>query len=76
MAKLKSYSKKQLKAIKKYWDILQDYEERHDTLVRTVENEMANATGIDDIEFFKGEGQGFVGVGNVGRTFKLWQPKY
>jgi len=75
MEKLKSYTPKQLKAIKKYWEILEEQTEHYYQLVQITENQMALDTGVEDIEFFKGEGQGFVGVGNVSRTFKLWQPK-
>ena len=76
-------NKKQLKAIRRCWDMLQKKEEWFYGEVAWIEAKMAEDTGIEDIEFFRNEKcpwckkdilpDGYCGVGNASRTMKLIQ---
>jgi len=65
-------TKKQLEVMKKYWKFLQDAEEQFFKSVNIIEQDMQKATGIDDIEFFRCDGD-YVGIGNVDKTMVLIQ---
>jgi hypothetical protein len=65
-------TKKQLWAMKLFWNMLKQEENIFYSKVSKLENSMAANTGIEDIEFFMVENE-FVGIGNTSRTLKLIQ---
>lgn len=73
---MKKYSlkptKKQLEVIKLYWAMLQQEELRFLNRVYELERDMVNKTGIQELEFFRCDGD-YVGIGNIDRTMKLIQ---
>lgn len=76
MKKNKTYTlkptKKQLKVMKEFWNLLKEREEKFLDDVYNLEQEMQLVSGIEDLEFFKCDGD-YVGIGNVDRTMNLIQ---
>lgn len=63
----------QRKVIRRYWEKLQTLSHKYYAEVHTLEIEMERDTGIDGIEFFQGECEGYVGIGTVDREMELIQ---
>lgn len=67
-------TKKQLEIMKLYWAMLHQEEVHFQARVFEMERSLSNATGLEDLEFFKCDGD-YVGIGNVERTIPLIQAK-
>lgn len=63
-------TKKQLEIMKLYWAMLQQEEVHFQARVFEMERSLSNATGLEDLIFFKCAGE-FCGIGNESRTMKL-----
>lgn len=72
MAKYKKLTQKQIDIMKIYWWFLQRELNIFYKKANELEEKMAHDTKIKDIEFFMGE-YGYVGIGNVSKTIKLYQ---
>ena len=72
---MKNYSvkpnKAQLKVMKQYWAILKQKEENFFQEINILEKELADATRINNIEFFMSEYGYYCGIGSTGRTMDL-----
>jgi hypothetical protein len=65
-------TEKQLNLMKLYWAMLGCEETRFYAKIYELEKKMREDTGINDLEFFQSE-WGFVGIGNMEKTMKLYQ---
>jgi hypothetical protein len=65
-------TKKQLKAMKIWWVMFQKEQDKFYKEVQTLEVAMSDAIGIEDLTFFMCDNE-YVGIGNMGRTMKLYQ---
>jgi len=65
-------TKKQLEIMRLYFNMLEQEENIFFMKVYELEKEMRNKVGINDLEFFRCDGE-FVGVGNISKTMKLLQ---
>lgn len=65
-------TKKQLKAMKIFWAMLQKEQDKFYKEVQALEIGMSDAVGIDGLEFFQCDND-YVGIGNTERTLKLIQ---
>ena len=63
-------TKKQIKIMKKYHKLYEAVEDAWWKNVYELEVGMSKETGIDELEFFRCDGE-YVGVGNVERTMRL-----
>ena len=63
-------SKRQMKILKKYHKLYQKVAGVYWKSVHALETEMSEETGIDELVFFKVDGD-YVGIGNIERTLKL-----
>jgi hypothetical protein len=60
--------------MKLYWDMFKAEESLFWAKIGQLEKEMSKKTGIEDLEFYHDEMcLGWVGIGNVSRTMKLFQ---
>jgi len=66
-------TKKQMRDIKKHWQLFRESEASFFAEIETIAGSMAVATGIDDIEFIFGCDGWYCGVGNASRTMALIQ---
>ena len=68
-------SRGQLKAMRKAWKDMQDFEGIFYQALGLIENNLAFKTGISDIEFVKDSMMGgeWIGIGNISRTMPLYQ---
>jgi len=68
-------SRGQLKAMRKAWKDMQDFEGIFYMAIRLIEDTLAFKTGISDIEFVKDSmfGGEWIGIGNISRTMPLYQ---
>jgi len=60
-----------IKQLRPFWKKLQDLEDIFLREVAELEAKMAQETGIEGIEFFRGFDGWYAGVGNADRTMKL-----
>lgn len=67
---MKKLSKKMIKKLKPFWEKAQEAKMDYYDALNEIEEEMAESTGIKDIEFFFSD-DGLCGIGNVSRTIKL-----
>lgn len=65
-------TKNQLKIMKEYWKKYQELYNNFFVEVQILENKMSNAVGINDLTFFRVDGEA-VGIGNEDRTLELIQ---
>ena len=60
------------KVLAPFWKMLEGVEDIYNNDVMYIEKQMAIATGIKDIEFFRSPDDGqYCGIGNLSRTLKL-----
>jgi len=63
-------TKKLLKQLRPFWQESRKVQGRYNIKLRKLEEEMANKTGIKNIEFFFCDNE-IAGIGNVERTMRL-----
>lgn len=63
-------TKKLLKQLRPFWRELQKIQDSHNIKIAELEEEMAEKTGVENIEFFFCDNE-IVGIGNVERTMRL-----
>lgn len=69
---MKKLTKQQLISCQRIWKKLRILQDQYMDEVQFLECELAEKTGIDDIEFFWCDG--WAGIGNASSTIKLIQP--
>jgi hypothetical protein len=59
-----------IEKLKPFWKKMQKAEERFICDLNTIESEISEATGIEDVVFFWSDNE-IVGIGNAGRNMEL-----
>ena len=66
----RSFTKQEIKKLKKYWKELDALERDFDMTINALEDAMQKDLKIDDVEFFRVDGE-FLGIGNISKTINL-----